>query len=114
MFNARRLPTLTHRCLVKATVVSQAARCLDSNHRAKPNAQGASQVIPEAEKSKRALVSLVPTGFTRPRLLSSVQDTAFDLILLNGFKQSFEVAFTKSVITFALNELEENRPNHGL
>lgn len=36
-----------------------------------------------------------------------------DLFLLDGFKQGFEIAFAKTVVTFALNEFKEDRTNHG-
>lgn len=42
----------------------------------------------------------------------SLNHAAFNLIGLNAFKERFEIALSKSIVAFALNELKENRANH--
>ena len=48
------------------------------------------------------------------RVSGSLQHPAGDLVGLDRFKQGFEVTFAKAIITFALNEFEENRTNNRL
>jgi hypothetical protein len=51
----------------------------------------------------------------RGGLLGSVaDDPAADLVFLDRFEQRPEVALAKAFITLALDELEEDRPDHGL
>src|SRR5687767_255679 len=41
-------------------------------------------------------------------------DSAPDLIALDGFEQRAEVAFAEALVALALNDLEENRPDDVL
>src|SRR5262245_28792290 len=38
-------------------------------------------------------------------------DPALDLVALDGFEQRAEVAFAEALVSLALNDLEEDRPN---
>jgi hypothetical protein len=42
------------------------------------------------------------------------QHTAANLIQFNALEQSPEVALSKALVALALNDLEEDRPNHCL
>src|ERR1043166_8489496 len=39
------------------------------------------------------------------------QHAAPDLVFLDGFEQRLEIAFAKTIVALALDELEENRPD---
>ena len=41
------------------------------------------------------------------------EDTAADLILLDGFEEGLEIALAKAVVTLALDELKEDRADRG-
>src|SRR5215475_11354125 len=48
------------------------------------------------------------------RLFVRRQDTARNLILLDRFEQRAEIALAETLIALALNDLKEDRSNHGL
>src|SRR5262249_53331843 len=49
-----------------------------------------------------------------PNRSSRTEHAAPDLIFLDRFKQGLEVALAEAVVTLALDELEEDRPDHRL
>ena len=54
-------------------------------------------------------------GPRRPKLVlfgRVVEDAAADLVFLDRFEQSLEVAFAKAFVALALDKLEEDRPDH--
>lgn len=50
-------------------------------------------------------------GGATQRVSVGAQHTAAYLVTFDGFEQRLEVAFTKAIVTFALDELEEHRPS---
>ena len=46
-------------------------------------------------------------------LLSCLQRSLLDLILLNGLKQRLEIALAEAFVALALDDLEENRADDG-
>lgn len=45
---------------------------------------------------------------------SAFENTACDLVGLDRFEQGFEIPFAEAIIALALDEFEEDRPDHGL
>src|SRR5688500_15895433 len=43
-----------------------------------------------------------------------MQDAAAELIALNGFEQRGKISFAKSLVTFTLDNLKEERTNHRI
>jgi hypothetical protein len=58
----------------------------------------------------------IPGSKATGEVLGSVafEYPAFNLISFDAFEQCFEVAFAEPVVAFALDELEEDWPDHRL
>src|SRR6185295_1192664 len=50
----------------------------------------------------------------RGRASGRLQHAALDLVALERLEQGLEVAFAEALVTLALDELEEHRPEHRL
>src|SRR5258708_38940941 len=61
--------------------------------------------------SIRGYGSLLSQGRQRSRRVVHLQHAPANLILLDRFEQRLEIAFAKTVVTLALDELEEDRPD---
>src|SRR5580692_9158083 len=55
-----------------------------------------------------------PSRLRAKRPSRRLEDAAGDLVLLDRLEQRLEVALAEAVVALALNELEEDRPDHGL
>ena len=55
-----------------------------------------------------------PREAQRGQRSRGLQRATADLVALDGFKQGFEVAFAKTFVALALDELEKHRAQLGL
>src|SRR5271154_225574 len=63
-------------------------------------------------EGKAVICALRRTAAEQSRLRG--QHAAPDLVLFNRLEQRLEVPFAEAVVALALDELEEDRPDHGL